>query len=257
MKRSLRYRLAPAFGLVMFFGIWELYVRIAKIGSYKLVQPSKAFAEVWKGRATYWANALPTFRVAMFGFAIAMVVAFVVASLIAQSRTAERAVLPVALLVVVTPLFAYAQAILIWIGLGVKSLVVMVAIVCFPPMLFAATTGLKSVDLAATELLRSVNASRWEIFRKLQVPTALPQLLSAAKLSAGLSLVGVTIGEPYAFAGDQGLGLLIRRTASAGNVAIPQLWGSIFVLGFIGSFAYLAISGIETVVRRWHSLDNS
>ena len=124
-------------------------------------------------------------------------------------------------------------------------------------MLFAATNGLKSVDPAATELLRSVHASRWEIFRKLQVPTALPQLLSAAKLSAGLSLVGVTIGEPYAFAGDEGLGLLIRRTASAGNVAIPQLWGSIFVLGLIGSFAYLAISGVETVVWRWHSLDNS
>ncbi len=257
MKRSFRFRIAPVVGLVLFFSVWEIYVRVAKIGSYKLVRPSSAFAEVWRSRATYWSNALPTFRVAMFGFAIAMVVAFVVASLIAQSRTAERAVLPVALLVVVTPLFAYAQAILIWIGLGVKSLVVMVAIVCFPPMLFAATTGLKSVDPAATELLRSVSASRWEIFRKLQVPTALPQLLSAAKLSAGLSLVGVTIGEPYAFAGDQGLGLLIRRTASAGNVAIPQLWGSIFVLGLIGSFAYLAISGIETVVRRWHSLDHS
>lgn len=243
---------APVIGIASFFGLWELLVRVRHIGDYKLVKPSTALRTVFNSRSVFLREARPSVWAALVGFSIALSIAFVIGSLLAHSRVAERAVLPVALLIVVTPLFAYIQSVITWFGFGFRSLVVMVAIVCFPPFLFATVAGLRAIDPAAHELLRSVDASRWEVFRKLRVPSSLPYLFPAAKVSSGLALVGVTIGEPYAFI-DHGLGLTIRRAAAAGIVAIPQLWGSIFVLGFIGSFAYLAISGVETVVRRWHN----
>jgi NitT/TauT family transport system permease protein len=249
----LRHRFAPFVGLALFFGIWELYVRLAKVGEYKLIKPSRAFSEIVRNPGFYWNEAKPTIGVAIAGFFLAFVVAFAIGSTLAHSVTAERAVFPVVILVVVTPLFAYITALIVWIGFGYRTLIVAVAIVCFPPMLFNTVAGLRAIDPNARELLDSVHASRWEIYRKLRVPSALPYLLSAAKLSAGLSLVGVTIGEPYAFV-PNGLGNTIRRAASSGNVNIPQLWGSIYVLGFLGAIAYLAISGIETIVRRRHGL---
>ncbi len=245
---------APLVGLFTFFGLWETYVRVANVPEFKLVKPSRAFQEVWRSRATYLSESRSTVAVALGGFLLASILACGLGSLLAQSRRLERAVLPVALLVVVTPLYAYFFAIMLWVGYGYPSLIIAVTIVCFPPMLFATVSGLRSADPGAVELLRSVSASRREIFRKLQIPTALPQILSAAKLSAGLSLVGVTIGEPVAFV-QKGLGQLIRKAAASGLESVPQLWGGIFVLGLIGSFAYLLISAIETGVRRWHNLD--
>lgn len=245
-------RLAPVLGIAAFLGLWELGVRAFHVESYKLPRPSDVLREVVRNRSTYWSESLPTIREMVVGFVIAFAIAFVVASLVAHSSALERAVIPIAVIVQVTPLYAYGAAIVLWAGFGMRSIVIMVAIVCFPPFLMNAVSGLRDVDPSAVELLSSVEASRWEVFVRLRVPSALPQLFSAAKVAAGLALVGATIGEPWAFV-DSGLGVLIRKSAAAGTVGAPQLWGSIFVLGLIGSFAYLAISGTERAALHWHS----
>lgn len=254
MKRYLW--LAPFAGIAGFLGVWELFVRIFDIESYKLPRPSDVVRDVVTNRSAYWYDAWPTIAVSVAGFALALVVAFAVASICAHSAFVERAVSAIAIVVLVTPLFAYGAAIVLWVGFGYRPIVLMVAIVCFPPLLFNAVSGLRDIDPLAHELLRSVHASRWEVYRRLRVPNALPSLMAGAKVSAGLSLVGAVIGEPWAFL-DRGLGVLIRKAAAAGTVGGPLLWGSIFVLGLIGSFAYLAISGIERIALHWHSASSA
>lgn len=247
-----RLALAPFVGLAVFLGGWELLVRLFSIESFKLPRPSDVVREIVTNRSSYWYDAWPTIVVSVAGFLVALCLAFAVASVCAHSAFVERAVSAVAIVVLVTPLFAYGAAIVLWIGFGYRPIVLMVAIVCFPPLLFNAITGLRDVDPLALELLHSVHASKWEIYRRLRVPNAVPAMMAGAKVSAGLALVGAVIGEPWAFL-DRGLGVLIRKAAAAGTVGGPQLWGSIFVLGLIGSFAYVAISGIERVALHWHS----
>jgi NitT/TauT family transport system permease protein len=244
---------APLVGLAVFLGGWELLVRAFDVDSFKLPRPSVIVRYIAGHWSPYWYDAWPTIKVSFIGFLVAVAVAFLVASICAQSLFVERAVSAVAVLVLVTPLFAYGSAIVLWMGIGnTRPIVVMVAIVCFPPLLFNAIGGMRAVDPLALELLRSVHASRWEIYRRLQVPSAVPALLSGAKVSAGLAIVGAVIGEPWAFV-DRGLGVLIKKLAAAGIVeGATPLWGSIFVLGLIGSFAYLAISGIERAALHWH-----
>ena len=250
MKRYLS--LAPFVGIAVFLGVWELFVRIFDIESYKLPRPSDVVRDIVTNRSAYWYDAWPTIAVSVAGFTLALVVAFAVASICAHSAFVERAISAVAIVVLVTPLFAYGAAIVLWVGFGYRPIVLMVAIVCFPPMLFNAVSGLRDIDPLAHELLRSVHASRWEIYRRLRVPSSVPALISGAKVSAGLAIVGAVIGEPWAFV-DRGLGVLIRKLAAAGIVeGATPLWGSIFVLGLIGSFAYLAISGIERAALHWH-----
>jgi NitT/TauT family transport system permease protein len=255
VKRSIalsRLIAAPIVGLAAFLGGWELLVRLFNVASFKLPRPSTIVRYIAGHWSPYWYDAWPTIKVSFLGFLVALALAFVVASVCAQSLFVERAVSTVAVLVLVTPLFAYGAAIVLWMGFGTRPIIVMVAIVCFPPLLFNAIGGLRDVDPEALELLRSVHASRWEIYRRLRVPSSVPALISGAKVSAGLAIVGAVIGEPWAFV-DRGLGVLIKKLYGAGIVeGATPLWGSIFVLGLIGSFAYLAISGIERAALHWH-----
>ncbi len=249
---AVRLIAAPFVGLAVFLGGWEGLVRGFGIDSFKLPRPSTIIRYIAGHLSSYWFDAWPTIKVSFIGFLVAFAVAFAVASMCAQSAFLERAVSAVAVLVLVTPLFAYGAAIVLWMGFGNRPIIVMVAVVCFPPLLFNAIGGLRDVDPLALELLRSVHASRWEIYRRLRVPSSVPSLISGAKVSAGLAIVGAVIGEPWAFV-DRGLGVLIRKLAAAGIVeGATPLWGSIFVLGLIGSFAYLAISGIERAALHWH-----
>ncbi len=247
-----RRTLAPVVGVAALLAVWELFVRVFRVASYKLPRPSAIVAELRDHWSVYVREAWPSIVVMLGGLAIALVLAGVVAALLAHSSFAERAVTPLAVFVQVTPLYAYVTVVLLWVGFGVRAVVTMIAIVSFPPFLMNLTAGFRDVDASALELLRSVDASRWEIFRRLRVPSALPQFFSALKVSSGLALVGVAIGEPGAFV-EHGIGLMLRRAAAAGNDGVPQLWGCIFVLGLIGSFAYVAISGIERAALRWHS----
>jgi NitT/TauT family transport system permease protein len=165
------------------------------------------------------------------------------------SRTLERAVQPVAVLVQVTPIIAYAPAFVIWLGAGLKPIIAITALVCFVPFLFNAVAGLRSIDPATHELLRSVNASGREIFWRLRLPHALPYLFAAARIAVGLALIGAVLGEWFALV-DVGLGVAIRKALNFNDV--DQLWGSILVLGFMGGAVLLVLSLLERVALHWH-----
>ena len=168
----------------------------------------------------------------------------------AHSRFIERAVTPLAVLIQVTPIIAYAPAVVIWLGFGLKPILVITSLVCFVPFLINGVTGLRSVDSNLLELARSVDASRREVFWKLRFPSALPHLFSAARIAVGLALIGAVLGE--FFAGVQsGLGYSIKFAQS--RFLTMQLWGSVYVLALIGSIGILLINGLERLTLHWHS----
>ncbi|MEP6661880.1 MAG: ABC transporter permease subunit, partial [Acidimicrobiales bacterium] len=148
------------------------------------------------------------------------------------------------------PIIAYAPAVVIWLHFGIKPILFITSLVCFVPFLFNAVTGFRSIEPAAHELLRSVNASKREIFFRLRVPSALPYLFSAARIAVGLALIGAVLGEFFAGV-SSGLGVAVK-VAQNRNLAL-QLWGSIYVLAFLGAVAITFISLAERVVLRWHS----
>jgi NitT/TauT family transport system permease protein len=158
-------------------------------------------------------------------------------------------VTPLAVLIQVTPLIAYAPALVIWLGFGLKPILVGTALVCFVPFLFNAVTGFRSIDPATHELLRSVDASKREVFVRLRVPHSLPYLFSAGRIAIGLALIGAVLTEFFAGV-DQGLGWAIK-VAQARNLTL-QLWGSIFVLAFLGGVAMVLLGLLERSVLRWH-----
>lgn len=248
--RLARAVLPPIAGVGGFLLVWQLLVTVLDIPQFELPAPSAILRHIASDPSFYATNARVTLWEAFLGFLLGLAGALAAATAMAHSRFIEQAVTPLAVLVQVTPLIAYAPALVIWLGFGMKPILVGTAVVCFVPFLFNAVVGFRSIDPATHELLRSVNASKREVFFRLRVPHALPYLFSAARIAVGLALIGAVLTEFFAGV-RSGLGWAVKQAQSF-NLAL-QLWGSIFVLAFLGAAATLLIGVLERVVLRWHS----
>jgi len=242
--------IAPAIGLALIFGIWEAYVRIWNVRRLTLPTPSSILVHVVHSPGFYWRQSQVTLHEAALGLLIGFLAAMVVATLMAHSRFAARAAMPVIVLLQAMPVAVLAPVFLIWFGFNVWPKVLVAALFTFIPFAFNAYTGLRDVDPNALELMRSVSASRRAIFFKLRLPHSLPYLFSAGRICIGLALVGAVVGEMFA-GSTAGLGNTARIAQT--RLLIDQLWGSIFVLAFIGVLFNLLLSAIEARVLRWQN----
>ncbi len=242
--------LAPIIGIIGFLAIWQLAIIVFDIPKFELSRPTDILRGLKNDPSFYIENGRTTLWEAFLGFVIALIAGLAGATLMAHSRFIERAVGPIAVILQVTPILAYAPAIVIWVGFGLKPIVIITSIVCFVPFLINGLTGLRSVDPNLLELARSVNASRREIFTRLRLPSALPHLFSAARIAVGLALIGAVLSEYFAGV-SAGLGWSVKIALNR-NLAL-QAWGSVYTLAVIGSTAVLLLGGIERVALRWHT----
>jgi NitT/TauT family transport system permease protein len=248
---SFRLRwLAPAVGVVGFLVAWQLLVRVFDVPENLLPAPSAILHNLAGDPGFYARNAWITLREALLGFAIAAVLGLAVAVLASLNAFVERALQPLVVLLQVTPIIAYAPAVVIWLGFGFKPIIVITVLVCFVPFFFNGITGLLSVDPATLELLQSVDASRREIFWRLRLPHALPYLFAAARIAVGLSLIGAVLGEFFAVV-PGGLGVAIKKAQAFNDVL--QLWASIFTLALLGAVMILLLGTVERKLLRWHA----
>ena len=248
--RSLLMALAPVIGVVGFLGLWQGLVRLLGIPRYELPAPWDILRHLASDPGFYWTNGRRTAWEASLGFLLALVIGVLIGAAMAHSRFVDRALQPLAVLVQVTPIIAYAPAIVIWVGFGLKPILILTALVCVVPFLLNAVIGLRSVDPNVLELARSVDARRREVFWRLRLPSALPFLFAAARISVGLAMIGAVLGEFFSGV-SKGLGFSVKL-ALGRNLPL-QLWGSVFVLAFIGSMAIVLIGALERVLLRWHS----
>ncbi len=255
-RRSTMLRFgAPVIGVVVFFGLWQFAVTWFDIPRYQLPAPWDVVQHIADDPAFYIRNGRVTAWEAFLGFTIALGLGLTGGTIMAHSRFIERAALPLAVLIQVTPIIAYAPAIVIWFGLGIKSILVITTLVCFVPFLINSVAGLRSVDPNLLELAHSVDARKLVIFWRLRLPSSLPFLFSAARIAVGLALIGAVLGE--FFGSSEGLGYSIKVAQARPIQLIDQLWGSIFVLGLMGATATLFISALERAVLHWHSSQRS
>ncbi len=242
--------LAPITGLILLFGGWELYVPLADVRPLTLPAPSRILRHVASDPGFYFRNGWVTLREALAGFALALIVALLVAAAMAHSRFVERATMPVIVLVQSTPVAVLAPVFLLWFGFSPVPKVLVAALFAFVPFVANALTGLRSVDHDTLEVMRSVDAGRREVLWHLRLPHALPALFWAGRICVSLALVGAVIGELYG-GSTQGLGYQ-ARTAQARSF-VDQLWGSVFSLALMGIVLTLLVMAIERRVLRWHT----
>lgn len=223
---------------------WEVTVRAMGIPSYLVPTPSAIGRGFWRGMSsgTYLFHWQVTLYEIVLGFLFGSVLGFVLGTSIALSKTAAYFLQPYILVFQTIPKVALAPLILLWFGLGPSSKVVTAAISCFFPVMINVIAGLLSADKERIDLLRAMGASRWQIFRMLQLPNAGPYVFAGLEIAVTFAVIGAIVAE---FLGaDAGLGLLMQSMNFTMDVA------GAFSIILLLSATVLVLSGIITLVRR-------
>ncbi len=204
-------------------------------------------ADILSRPGFYFENLWITLWTALTGFGIGVAAALVIAVFVVHFSFLSAAVMPVALLLNVTPIVAIAPALVVAFGFNAIPHIIVAAISAFFPMLINALTGLRSIDPQALEVFRAMAATRGEVFFRLRLPTSLPYLFAGARLSIAAAMIGAVVAE--FFGTDEGLGAVIVMATAFLNLS--QMWAAI-LFSALTSLALLGIvAQVEKAVVRW------
>lgn len=198
----------------------------------------------------YVSNASVTLGEAAAGLAMGFVAAFVLAVLTSELPFVRRAVMPIAVVLNVTPLVAIAPALVVAFGFGALPKLIITGLICFFPILINTATGLRSVPQPVLQVYRTVDAGRIEVLWHLRVPHALPYVFAALRIVFPLSIIGAVVAEMSAAGSTRGLGTAISVASSMNQ--LPVVYASIFVLALMGVLLLFAVTLVERRALRWH-----
>ena len=240
--------LPPMVIIVCALALWEGSVRMADVPKWLLPAPSAIGIELYDDAGLLMSHAAVTIKEVVVGFALAFWVGVVLAVAIAYSRLLERTVYPFVIASQTIPIIAIAPLLLIWLGYGLSPKVIVVALISFFPIVVNMVDGLKAVDSDMVAMMRTLGASRWQIFTKLQVPSSLPFLFSGTKVGIAVSVIGAVIGEWVG--GRAGLGYLM--TISVPYFLTARVFAAVFILSLMGIALFLAVTILERLLLRWY-----
>jgi NitT/TauT family transport system permease protein len=170
--------------------------------------------------------------------------------LVSELPVVRRAVLPIAVVLNVTPLVAIAPALVVAFGFGPLPKLVITSLICFFPILINTAAGLRSVPRQVLHVYRTIDASRLELLWHLRIPNAAPFLFAALRIVFPLSIIGAVVAELSASGSTAGLGTAIG-TASSMN-QLPVVYAAIFILAIMGVLLLAVVTAVERRALRWH-----
>jgi len=246
--RGLAVAVPPVLFIIGVVLLWEFWVREREVAEYLVPRPSAVWDALESDPSRYANAARESLTAALGGLVLASIGAFLLAVLMAHSRLLERALYPPALMIKLMPIVAVYPLFAIWFGFGIGPKVAIAALITFFPMLVNALIGLRSVDPAALDFMRSMHASRWQLLWRLRLPSSLPYVFAALRISVPLSLIGAVVAE--FLSGSSGMGQLIL--ISNGDFDTPALFGAIVVLAALGVALTAIVAAVEHRVLFWH-----
>jgi NitT/TauT family transport system permease protein len=240
--------------LVVVVLAWEGVVRIWRIPEFLVPAPSAIGRALVAGLTSrlYVDHFGVTLYESLLGFLIASAAGIACGTVIAQFRVVERTLYPYLVALQTLPKIAIAPLLIVWLGFGITSKVVIAALVAFFPILVNVIVGLKTVDASKLDLMRSLDASRWQTFRYVTFPNALPFVFAGLDIAIVFSVLGAIVGE---FVGSQrGLGNLILQFHTSLDIA--GMFAVLLLLAALGVGLHLVIQAIQRRVIFWSQPDH-
>ena len=242
-------RFIPVLAVMVLLGMWQLIAAMKIYPTFIIPPPvdvATRFYEVLLD-GSLWAHTQVTLSAILAGLVIGVSVGMVLGYLIAKHPLLESSLAPLIVGLQSTPIVAYAPLLVIWFGSGPTSKIVTSALIVFFPTLLNTVVGLRSVPQSLRDLMRSQRATRWQTFRKLEVPAAMPVLIGGLKISATLAVIGAVVGEFVS--ANAGLGFLI--TLARSQYDTPLVIVSVITLALIARLLYGLVTLLERRVLAW------
>jgi ABC-type nitrate/sulfonate/bicarbonate transport system permease component len=244
----MRRWLPPLVLLGALIGAWQLAASTGALADLlnleRLLVPSPAeiASSIWENRSLLAENAWVTLREILLGFGCALAAGVGFAVLMHFSGLIRRAAYPLLVISQVVPIIVLAPILLVWFGFGITPKLAIVALVCFFPITVNVLDGLGSVDPEATKLMRTLYASRWQRFTRLEAPSALPGFFTGAKIAVVFAPIGAIFGEWVG--ASSGLGHEIFQDNA--QLEIARAFAAVFVLAAIG----ICLFGLTALAER-------
>jgi NitT/TauT family transport system permease protein len=246
-KMNLRSIGYPALGLVLFIVLWQAYVQAFDVAPVVLPTPLQIAHSFVSDRDALLSQGWVTLQECIYGFGLAFIAGVPLAFIIANSPALSQMVYPLLIAMQSVPKVAMAPIILVWLGTGMASKLALVWLVAFFPIVVDTATGLRVTQASLLELAISLRATRMQIFMKIQMPAALPHILSGAKIAVTLAVIGAVIGE---FVGsNEGLGNLLLAANSQLNT--PLAFAALISLALLGLGLYALVALVELALSPW------
>ncbi len=239
----------PLILLGLIFAAWWVITAREMVPAYLVPSPPAVWDTLVEDRAMLAYHTWVTTYETVIGFVLAGLLGLATGVLIVYSKTLEKALYPVILFAQVIPKIAIAPILVVWFGFGPEPKIILAVLIAFFPVVISTVAGLRSVDPELLDLSATMGASRWQTFRKIRFPTALPHLMAGLKVAVTLAVVGAVVGE---FVGaDAGLGYILLLASGTLNSAL--LFADLFLMSAIGIVLFVLVEAAEALLIPWHA----
>ncbi|WP_159501889.1 ABC transporter permease [Microbacterium sp. 18062] len=236
--------------LIVLLVVWQVTVTALEVNPLILPSP----AQIWDAllrvvaQPATWANTWITVTETVVGFLIALVLGVVVGVFFGKIPLLEISLRPLIIVSQVVPKVALIPLFVIWFGFGMTSKIIMAALLAFFPIMLNVLLGVRSIEAGQREVMRSLNASRWQTFRRLEFKSVLPYIFAGMEIGIVMAIIGTIVGEYLG--GNEGLGYMVVTTLNA--LDSPALFAVIALLSALGLALYFIVASLKRFVIPWH-----
>lgn len=245
----MRRWLPPLALLAAAVGVWELAVRAADVPDYLFPAPSAVASALGSDAGLLGDATLVTLREIVLGYLLAVAVGVALAVALHFSAALRRALLPILVLSQTVPTVLLAPILAILLGYGIAPKLVVVAVVCFFPIVVNTVDGLRATDPELVRMMRTLHGTRASLFRRVELPGALPAIFSGARIAATYAAVGAVFAE---WAGSSaGLGFVILQSQPSLDTA--RIFAAVAILSLLALALYGAVTLAERLLVPWRA----
>lgn len=241
--------LPPFIALIVFIMVWDFLVRFGIVANFILPTPAQVFLTMQEMAPSLLESGFSTLKASASGFALSFILGFSLAIILSSSQWLRLSILPLATFFQTVPIVAMAPLLVIWFGFGTPTVIASAFIVSFFPMLANCLMGFSLKNKELEEMLHIFGADPFQKFIYLQLPLAIPSILSGLKISAGLSVIGAIVGE---FVAGGGLGGIIDSARTQQRVDL--VFAAIMISSLVGLFFVSLVDLINWLLLRWRPL---
>lgn len=242
----------PAVLLAAIVVVWHVAAVAFEIQSLLLPKPARVLSAAYNEFANIAGATWTTATAAVCAFALSLIAGVLIGFAFSQSRVIRTSCYPYAIFLQTVPIIAIAPLIITWFGYGSQSVVIVAFIISLFPIITNATTGMLSVDPDLLDLFRLNDATRLQVLWKLRLPNSVPYIITGAKTSSGLAVIGAIVGEFFAGTNRSlGLGYLIRLKSE--QMKTDGLFASVFASTLLGVIIFGSVSLVgSAILHRWY-----